>query len=62
MQIMEETNEVRAIVDLVVPGKKTKRETKREMVGLRLKGHAGTVDHPGGCPGQNILEIKNSGR
>ena len=32
------------------------------MDGLRPKGHAGTVDHPGGCPGQNILEIKNTGR
>ena len=32
------------------------------MDGLRPKGHAGTADHPGGCPGQNILEIMNSGR
>ena len=31
--------------------KKTKRETKREMDGLRPKGYAGTADHPGGCPG-----------
>ena len=31
------------------------------MDGLRRKGHAGTADHPGGCPGQNILEIKNLG-
>ena len=30
------------------------------MDGLRPKGYAGTADHPGGCPGQNILEIKNS--
>ena len=28
------------------------------MDGLRPKGHAGTADYPG----QNILEIKNSGR
>ena len=66
MQRMEEINEVRAIVDMMVPGKmtkrKTKRETKREMDGLRPKGHPETADHPGGCPGQNILEIKNSGR
>ena len=39
--------------------KKTKGETKREMDGLRPKGYAGTADHPGGCPGQNILEMKN---
>ena len=39
-----------------------KGETKREMDGLRPKGYAGTAGHPGGCPGQNILEIKNSGR
>ena len=32
------------------------------MNGLRPKGYAGTADHLGGCPGQNILEIKNSGR
>jgi len=31
------------------------------MDGLHPKGYAGTVDHPGGCPGQNILEIKTSG-
>ena len=59
MQRMEENNEVRAVVDMIVPGK---RETKTEMVGLRPKGHAETADHPGGCPGQNILEIKNSSR
>ena len=29
---------------------------------MRPKGHAGTADHPGGCPGQNILETKNSRR
>ena len=32
----------------------------RAMDGLRPKGHAGTADHTGGCPGQNILEVKNS--
>ena len=32
------------------------------MGGWRPKGYADTADHPGGCPGQNILEIKNSGR
>ena len=41
--------------------KKTKMQTKREMDRLRPKGHAGTADHPGGCPGQNILESKKSG-
>ena len=30
--------------------------------GLCLKEHAGTADHPGGSSGQNILEIKRSGR
>ena len=55
---MEENNEVRAVVDR----KKAKGETKREMDGWRPKGHAGTMDHPGGCTGQNNLEIKNSGR
>ena len=42
--------------------KKAKGETKGEMDGWRPKGYAGTADHPGGCTGQNILEIKNSGR
>ena len=42
--------------------KKAKGETKCEMDGWRPKGYAGTADHPGGCTGQNILEIKNSGR
>ena len=58
MQRMEENNEVRAVDSA---RKKTKGETKREMDGwIGPKGHAGTADHPGGCPGQNILEIKNS--
>ena len=61
MQRMEENNKVRAVVDMIVPGKRT-RETKREMDGWRPKGYADTADHPGGCTGQNILEIKNSGR
>ena len=52
MQRMEENNEVRAYDS-------ARKKTKREMDGLRPKGHAGTADHPGGCPGQNILEIKN---
>ena len=55
---MEENNEVRAVVNMIVPEKKT----KTEMDGLHPKGYAGTADHPGGCPGQNILENKNSGR
>ena len=61
MQRMEENNEVRVVVDMSAR-KKTKRETKREMDRLRPKGYAGTADHPRGCPGQNILEIKNLGR
>ena len=43
-------------------GGKTMRQTKREMGGLRPKGQAGTAVHPGGCPVQNILEVKNLGR
>ena len=42
--------------------KKAKAGTKREMDGWLPKGYAVTADHPGGCTGQNILEIKNSGR
>ena len=61
MQRIEENNEVRAVVDMSAR-KKTKGETKREMDGLYPKGYAGTADHPRGCPGQNILEIKNSSR
>ena len=57
MQRMEENNKVRAVVDMMVPGKKTKREMDR----LLWKGHAGTVDHPGGCPGLKILAGKNLG-
>ena len=58
MQRMEE-NEVRAVGDMRVPGK---GETKREMDGWCPKGYADTADHPGGCAGQNILEIENSDR
>ena len=60
MQRMEE-NEVRAVGDMRVPGKRP-GGTKREMDGWSPKGYSGTADHPGGCTGQNILEIKNSGR
>ena len=56
---MEEKNEVRAVVDMRVSGKDQGGD-QREMGGLRPKGYAGTADHPGECPGQNILEIKNS--
>ena len=59
---MEENNEVRAVGDMRVPGKRPRGGTKREMDGWRPKGYASTVDHPRGCIGQNILEIKNSGR
>ena len=61
MQRVEENNEVRAVGDMRVPGK-SQGETKREMEGLQPKGNTGTADHPGGCPGQYILEINNSGR
>ena len=58
MQRMEENNEVRAVVDMRVPGKRP----RGDQGGLCPKGYAGTADHPRGCPRQNILEIKNSGR
>ena len=61
MQRMEENNEVRTIADMIVSGKR-QRLTKRDMDGLCPKGYAGTVDHPRGCPGENILKIKNSDR
>ena len=54
MQRMEENNEVRAVVDMRVPGKRLR--------GSPRGGYADTADHPTGCPGENILEIKNSGR
>ena len=61
MQRMKENNEVRANVDMIVPGKKTKRETTREMDGLRPKGHTGTADTRM-MPRTEPLEIKYSGR
>ena len=42
MQIMEENNEVRAVGDMRVSGKRPRGDQR--------------------CPGQNILEFKNSGR
>ena len=59
MQRMEENNKVKAVVDMIVPGK---RPRVRPRGGLCPKGYAGTADHPGGCPGQNSLDIKKSGR
>ena len=57
MPRMEDNNEVKAVGDMrVSTSKKGQGETKREMDGWRPKEYAG------GCPGQNILEIKNSGR
>jgi len=44
------------IVDFGIARERTKRETD----GLCRNGHAGTADHPGGSPGQNILEIKTA--
>ena len=58
---MEDNNEVRAVGDTRLPGKRP-WATKRDMDGLRPKGYEGTADHPGGCPEQNITEITNSGR
>ena len=63
MQRMEENIEVIAIVDMIVPGKRPWQEAYQEGNGWIAselpKGYAGTADHPGECPGQNILEIKN---
>ena len=62
MQRMEENNEEREQLLTWECQEKIKGETKREMDELRPKGYAGTADHPRWCPGQNILEINNSGR
>ena len=63
MQRMEE-NEVRAVGDMRVPGKRPRGDQEGYgcMASERPKGYADTADHPGGCAGQNTLEIKNSGR
>ena len=47
----KKTTKLRAIVDMRVPGKRP-RGDEDGVNGLR---HAGTADHPRGCPGQNIL-------
>ena len=54
MQIMEKNNEVRTIVDMIVPGKGPRGRQRGRWMDCE-----GTS---GGFPGQNILEIKNSGR
>ena len=46
VQRMEESNEMRAVVDIVAP----------------RKDQGGDQQGDGGCPEQSILEIKNSGR
>ena len=46
MQSLEENNEIRAVVDMIMPGKRP----RGRWVEMRPTGHAGTADHPGGCP------------
>ena len=59
----KEENEVRAVGDMRVPGKRPRGDQEGDgWMASEPKGDAGTADHPGGCTGQNILEIKNSGR
>ena len=62
MQRMEENNEVRAVGDMKVPGKRPRGDQEGDGWMASEGIYADTADHPGGCAGQNILEIKNSGR
>ena len=58
MQRMKENNEVRAVGDMRVIGKRPRGDQEGD--GWMVS--EGTADDPGGCTGQNILEIKNLGR
>ena len=49
---------MRVVVDMILPGKRP----RGDQVGDGWIVSEETADHPRGCPGQNILEIKNSGR
>ena len=50
-------NEVTAVGDMRVPGKRP-----RGVGWIASEGYVSTADRPGGCTGQNILEIKNWSR
>ena len=50
MQSLEENNEIRAVVDMIMPGKRPRGRPRGRWVEMRPTGHAGTADHPGGCP------------
>ena len=58
MQRMEKNNEVRAVVDM----EKDQGGDQEGDGWIVSEGICRPADHPRGCPGQNILEIKNSGR
>ena len=62
VQRMEENDEVRAVVDMVVPGKRPRgRRGGRWVDGLRPNGFQELRINLEGCPGKNIQGIKNSG-